>query len=157
MCFQSLHFFVGSEQAVHQDTAYVVVKDDPMAFVGIWIALEDVSEGSGELCYYEGSYLIPPFHCAPGRLHFNHGIDTQATHAGHPEYLHRRSEAGGLPLRRFTPKEGGDAIHSVLCGAGHNLRLILAHLRVLLLALIALIALGRVGGASPRLKFNTAA
>ena len=38
-----------------------------------------------------------------------------------------------------------------------HLRLILAHLRVLLLALIALIALGRIGGASPRLTLNSAA
>ena len=29
-----------------------------------------------------------------------------------------------------------DAMHAVLCGAGHNLRMILTHLRVLLLALI---------------------
>jgi transposase, IS5 family len=28
----------------------------------------------------------------------------------------------------------GDAMHAVLCGAGHNLRMILAHLRVILLA-----------------------
>jgi hypothetical protein len=45
----------------------------------------------------------------------------------------------------------------MLCGAGHNLRLILAHLRELLLALIALIALGRIAGASPRRTHNPAA
>lgn len=119
VCFQSLHFFVGSEQAVHQDTAYVVVKDDPLAFVGIWIALEDVTEGSGELCYYEGSHLIPPFHYAPGRLHFNHEIDSQATHAEHLEYLHKRSQAGGMPLRRFTPKKGDILVwHSLLAHGG---------------------------------------
>lgn len=118
-CFQSLHFFVGSEQAVHQDTAYVVVKDDPLAFVGIWIALEDISEGSGELCYYEGSHLIPPFNYAPGRLHFNHEIDSQATHAEHLEYLHRRCQAGGMPLRRFTPKKGDILVwHSLLAHGG---------------------------------------
>ncbi|WP_439898066.1 hypothetical protein [Aquabacterium humicola] len=32
----------------------------------------------------------------------------------------------------------GDAMHALLCGAGHNLRLVLAHLRVLLLAIAAL-------------------
>jgi hypothetical protein len=31
----------------------------------------------------------------------------------------------------------GDALHAVLCGAGHNLRMILAHLRVLFVALVA--------------------
>jgi len=119
VCFQSLHFFVGSEQAVHQDTAYVVVKDDPLAFVGIWIALEDISEGSGELCYYERSHLIPPFEYAPGRLHFNHDIDPQATHDEHLQYLHKRSEVGNLPLRKFTPKKGDILVwHSLLAHGG---------------------------------------
>jgi hypothetical protein len=48
--------------------------------------------------------------------------------------------AGRLPRRRWSasPSIGsqGDAIHAVFCGAGHNIRLILAHLRVLLLALL---------------------
>ena len=35
----------------------------------------------------------------------------------------------------------GDARHAILCGAGHNSRMILAHLRVLYFAPIALIAL----------------
>jgi transposase, IS5 family len=44
----------------------------------------------------------------------------------------------GLLARNWLKGSEGDAIHAVLCGAGHNLRLILAHLRVLLLALIVL-------------------
>lgn len=44
----------------------------------------------------------------------------------------------GLLARNWLKGSEGDAIHAVLCGAGHNLRLILAHLRVLLLALIGL-------------------
>jgi transposase, IS5 family len=41
----------------------------------------------------------------------------------------------GLLARNWLKGSQGDAIHAVLCGAGHNIRLILAHLRVLLLAL----------------------
>ncbi len=44
----------------------------------------------------------------------------------------------GLPARNWLKGSESDAIHAVLCGAGHNLRLMLAHLRVLLLALIEL-------------------
>jgi transposase, IS5 family len=44
----------------------------------------------------------------------------------------------GLVLRNWLRGSDGDAIHAVLCGAGHNLTLILAHLRVLLLAMIVL-------------------
>jgi IS5 family transposase len=43
----------------------------------------------------------------------------------------------GLLGKNWLRGELGDAIHAILCGAGHNLRLILAHLRVLLLALLA--------------------
>src|SRR6185437_11347905 len=46
LAFQSLHFEVGSTQAIHQDTAYVVV-DEPLSLAATWIALEDVQEGSG--------------------------------------------------------------------------------------------------------------
>ena len=34
----------------------------------------------------------------------------------------------------------GDALHAVLCGAGHNIRLILAHLRALLVFLLEIVA-----------------
>ena len=42
----------------------------------------------------------------------------------------------GLLGRNWLAGEMGDAMHAILCGAGHNLRLILAHLRVLIAALI---------------------
>ena len=43
----------------------------------------------------------------------------------------------GLLARNWLKGADGDAIHAVLCGAGHNIRLILRHLRVLILAFIA--------------------
>jgi len=53
-----------------------------------------------------------------------------------PTIGHMKSD--GLLARNWLKGSQGDAIHAVLCGAGHNLRLILAHLRVLFLALIVL-------------------
>jgi IS5 family transposase len=52
-----------------------------------------------------------------------------------PMIGHMKSD--GLLGKNWLKGELGDAMHAVLCGAGHNLRLILAHLRVLLLALFA--------------------
>ena len=46
----------------------------------------------------------------------------------------------GLLDRNWLKGELGDALHAVMCGAGHNLRLILARLRALHCALIALMA-----------------
>ena len=60
LAFQSLLFRWGSEQDMHQDSAYVVLRS-PMELVGCWIALEDVAPGSGELQYYVGSHRIPEY------------------------------------------------------------------------------------------------
>jgi hypothetical protein len=48
LLFQSISFDMGSQQGLHQDTAYVVV-NRPMELVACWIALEDTMPGSGEL------------------------------------------------------------------------------------------------------------
>jgi IS5 family transposase len=50
-------------------------------------------------------------------------------------------KADGLLDRNWLKGALGDAMHAVLCGAGHNLRMILAHLRVLLRALIGQLTL----------------
>jgi IS5 family transposase len=49
-----------------------------------------------------------------------------------------------------SPLKGtlGDALHAVLCGAGHNIRLILAHLRALLVEILAAL-LGLMGNTAP--------
>lgn len=57
----------------------------------------------------------------------------------------------GLLGRNWLKGTDGDAIHAVLCGAGHNIRLILAHLRVLLLALIGLLLRAERDAAATRL------
>jgi transposase, IS5 family len=54
----------------------------------------------------------------------------------------------GLLARNWLKGSDGDAIHAVLCGAGHNIRLILAHLRVLVLALIGLFVLSSINPAA---------
>ena len=46
-------------------------------------------------------------------------------------------KSDGLLGRNWLKGEIGDALHAVMCGAGHNLRLILARLRALYCALIA--------------------
>ena len=52
---QSLHFDHGSQQPLHQDTAFVRMTS-PMKLVGVWVALEDIKPGSGELLYLPGSH-----------------------------------------------------------------------------------------------------
>ena len=46
-------------------------------------------------------------------------------------------KADGLLSKNRLKGSVGDALHALLCGAGHNLRMILRHLWVLCLALAA--------------------
>lgn len=50
-------------------------------------------------------------------------------------------KSGGLLDKNWLTGAKGDALHAILCGAGHNLRMILAHLRVLLFAVLAALML----------------
>ena len=52
-----------------------------------------------------------------------------------PMIGHMKSD--GLLACNWLKGAEGDALHAILCGAGHNLRMILAHLRVLLFAFVA--------------------
>ena len=54
----------------------------------------------------------------------------------------------GLLRRNWLKGELGDAMHAVLCGAGHNLRMILAHLRVLYCAFVGQLMLALMFGTS---------
>jgi phytanoyl-CoA hydroxylase len=109
--FQTLVFELGSEQGLHQDTSFVVV-DDPMAMVGVWIALEDVRAGSGELRYVPGSHRLEPYEFGPGRRHFDSSIDPPALHEEYYPLITQRCADQGLPEQRFLARKGDVLIWS---------------------------------------------
>ncbi|MBL9039392.1 MAG: phytanoyl-CoA dioxygenase family protein [Archangium sp.] len=102
--FQGLHFETGSTQAIHQDSAYVVV-NRPLWFSASWLALEDVVQGSGELCYYPGSHRFPDHVYPPKKKHWN-PTDGNETHDEHLQELHEHAKARGIALEAFLPKKG---------------------------------------------------
>jgi phytanoyl-CoA hydroxylase len=104
MLFQSLSFDQGSEQGLHQDTAYVVV-DQPLALAACWIALEDVLPGSGELMYVPGSHRFPDFDFN-GKKHWSPVDDGGDRHQEWARWLHTETEARGLSVERFLPRRG---------------------------------------------------
>lgn len=55
---QSLVYVFGSQQDAHQDTVHLT-PFPAGAMCGVWIALEDVQPGSGELAVYPGSHRFP--------------------------------------------------------------------------------------------------
>jgi phytanoyl-CoA hydroxylase len=102
---QGLHFQVGSTQAIHQDTAYVVVKP-ALALAAAWIALEDVKPGGGELIYYRGSHRFGDFIYPGEQRHWNTDVHGHDIHNHHLAWLHREAVENGAPLDYFWPKKG---------------------------------------------------
>jgi phytanoyl-CoA hydroxylase len=109
LAFQSISFERGTQQALHQDPAYVVLSS-PMKLAATWIALEDIQPGSGELSYYEGSHKIEEFLFKGIYKHWD-GIDLE-THLQFLELLHTKSQNMNLPLKKFQPKKGDVLIWS---------------------------------------------
>ena len=105
--FQTLHFAVGSTQAIHQDTAYVVVDAEPMQLIAVWIALEDVEQGVGELLFYPGMHRIPEHLYADGTSkNWNVERDGHPIHDAHLTYLKQIAAERGVEAARFLPKKG---------------------------------------------------
>ena len=100
VAFQTLYFENGSQQGAHQDTAFVYT-DPPYHFVASWIALEDITPGTGELFYYPGSHKMDDLLFAE---------DTKALRPGDPDgpqytaSLERFVAEYGFARTRFLPK-----------------------------------------------------
>ena len=59
--FQTLNFPNGTQQHFHSDSIHF--SSIPNGFMcGVWVALEDIKEGSGLLEYFPGSHRFPYFH-----------------------------------------------------------------------------------------------
>jgi hypothetical protein len=56
--FQTICFIHGSQQEAHSD-AFHMMTEPPGFLVGVWIALEDIDEGSGPVFYLPGSHRLP--------------------------------------------------------------------------------------------------
>jgi len=104
LLFQSLSFERGSEQPIHQDTAYVVVTP-PMAMVASWIALEDVQPGSGELAYHPGSQRLPEY-LFRGYRNWNREHDGLEAQRDYHAWLLAELARRGMAERLFRPRKG---------------------------------------------------
>ena len=111
LLFQGLTFECGSEQGIHQDTAYVVVSS-PMELVASWTALEDIQPNSGELQYYEGSHRLPEYLFSRQHKSWDQSRDGMEQHDEWSSLLHVNSQRLNFPLRKFRPKKGDTLIWS---------------------------------------------
>jgi hypothetical protein len=60
--FSTINFLRGTEQPLHSD-AFHFGSEPSGALAGVWIALENVTEGSGELVVVPGSHKLPYVDC----------------------------------------------------------------------------------------------
>lgn len=105
LLFQSLTFERGSQQGFHQDTAYVVVSQ-PRQLAASWIALEDVTIGTGELMYIPGSHRIPERLFSGMYKHWKPDRDGHEEHDRWAKHIVHASQEMSLPVATFLPKRG---------------------------------------------------
>jgi ectoine hydroxylase-related dioxygenase (phytanoyl-CoA dioxygenase family) len=118
LLFQSLSFDQGSQQGLHQDTAYVVV-DRPLEMAACWIALQDVEEGSGELIYVPGSHRLPDWDFGAGQKHWDSELNGDDTHHQWSVMLSELEKNSPRGTQHFYAKKGDILIwHADLAHGG---------------------------------------
>jgi ectoine hydroxylase-related dioxygenase (phytanoyl-CoA dioxygenase family)/multidrug efflux pump subunit AcrA (membrane-fusion protein) len=108
LAFQSLGFYYGSQQPLHEDYVFVRVSS-PLEFVASWIALEDIRPGSGQLEYYPGSHALP-HHLFGGSRFWPEFQEEEVQHFS--DTIHAQAREAGLTLQRFEAKKGDVLIWS---------------------------------------------
>jgi ectoine hydroxylase-related dioxygenase (phytanoyl-CoA dioxygenase family) len=109
--FQSLTFERGSQQRMHQDTAFVVTTS-PLELAASWIALEDIYPGSGELTYLDGSHRLPEYLFSGKYKHWNAKRDGDEQQSKWRELIYRNAERMGLEQKTFLPRKGDALVWS---------------------------------------------
>jgi ectoine hydroxylase-related dioxygenase (phytanoyl-CoA dioxygenase family) len=107
LAFQSIYFHRGSQQAIHQDTAYVITKK-PLSLVASWLSLQDIEPGSGELAFYPKSHKFDHFYFDQDaqRKGWQRKIDGDELHKEFLKSLHVQAEKKELSLNTFAAKKG---------------------------------------------------
>lgn len=103
--FQSINFIEGSEQKAHSDSYHMTTF--PFGnLIAVWIALEDISEGSGELHYYPGSHKLPYV------MNPDFGNESSGLMLGNKKYsdytdkVQSLADTHGLQKKTFLAKKG---------------------------------------------------
>lgn len=103
--FQSINFIRGSEQDTHSDSIHMTTY--PLGgLLGVWIALEDVTDENGPLHYYPGSHKLPYY------LNKDYDNEGSALFIGSKSYsayermIEKKIAEQGLKKEIFRAKKG---------------------------------------------------
>ena len=102
LAMQQLLFQRSNAHGVHQDTSVVAV-EDPLLLAASWIALQDVTEGSGELAFYDRSHTLPHYLFEGGSKHIVRGPGVQQEYEAS---LRQACEKAGMEYQRFLARKG---------------------------------------------------
>jgi phytanoyl-CoA hydroxylase len=103
--FQSINFIMGSEQSTHSDSIHMTTW--PLGgLLGVWIALDDVTENNGPLHYYPGSHQLP--------YYLNSDYDNEGSalllgkhsYADYEEMIKNKITEKGIAKQIFTAQKG---------------------------------------------------
>jgi ectoine hydroxylase-related dioxygenase (phytanoyl-CoA dioxygenase family) len=122
VAFQSLYFQFGSEQSLHRDPMFVVTKP-PSHLVAAWIALEDITPGSGPLLYAPGSHRMPWFEFDDDTVNVAVKAEAKEKRQEWVRYRARMLDEMGLEVKAFTCKRGDVFLwHGGLLHGGDEVR-----------------------------------
>jgi len=103
--FQSINFNTGSKQKTHSDAVHMTTFPEGN-MIAVWIALEDIKKGSGELHYYPGSHRLPYImNHDYGNIGSKWKVGSKDYHA-YEDYLESFIEKQNLEKEVFLAKKG---------------------------------------------------
>lgn len=119
--FQSMNFMYGSELATHSDSFHMTTY--PLGgLLGVWIALEDVTDENGPLHYYPGSHRLPYYMNADYDNEGSYYMTGAKSYAAYEEMMAAKIRELGLQKQVWRPKKGDMMIwHANLFHGGEPL------------------------------------
>ena len=103
--FQSINFLTGSQQRTHSDSIHM--STFPLGgMAAAWVALEDITPGTGPLHYYPGSHQLPYYLNADYQ---NEGTDWLIGDKEYTEYeanIARKIAEAGIEKQVFLARKG---------------------------------------------------
>lgn len=103
--FQSINFMMGSEQHTHSDSIHMTTF--PLGgLLGVWIALDDITENNGPLHYYPGSHLLPYYLNSDYDNEGSQCLLGKHSYAAYEEMIEKKIAANGITKQIFTAQKG---------------------------------------------------
>lgn len=103
--FQSINFTMGSEQSTHSDSIHMTTWPEG-GLLGVWIALDDISENNGPLHYYPGSHRLPYYLNSDYNNEGNAWLLGNKSYAAYEAMIAARIAEKGLTKKVFTASKG---------------------------------------------------